>query len=284
MISLINKQVEHTGALGIGVVIEQDEKHITVEFSTRTSKFAYPAAFEKFLVAVEADIQEAIIDELAAIKAAEIAAKEAEIAKREAVEAARLEALRNQSVTFGRKASATKSYKPVKRMAGQALTYLVFQGDTYNEERTGQFIWAPKFTKDGRTIHHWERLTDLREGDVIFHCSDGYIQAVSRVKAACEDSARPDSSAGDWANWEKDGRRVDCDYYVLETPLKHGIYKEKILEYCNVKYAPFDKDGNGNMGYLFYLNQNLAAFFIQEIAKKNPEVVNLEYLRFILVK
>lgn len=284
MISLINKQVKHMGSLGIGVVVEQDERYITVEFCSRTSKFAYPAAFEKFLVAVEQDIQDNISDELAAIKAAETAAKETEIAKRQAEEQARIEALRNQSAISGRKVSTTKSYKPVKRVDGQVLTYLVFQGDTYNEERTGQFIWAPKFTKDGRTIHHWERLTDLREGDVIFHCSDGYIQAVSRVKGVCEDSARPDSTTGDWTNWEKDGRRVDCDYHVLKTPLKHGSYKEKILEYCNVKYAPFDKDGNGNMGYLFDLNQNLAAFFIQEIAKKNPEVINLNYLKFILVK
>lgn len=171
-----------------------------------------------------------------------------------------------------------------KRVDGQPLTYLVFQGDTYNEERTGQFIWAPKYTKDGRTMHHWERLTDLREGDVIFHCSNGFILAVSRVKGSCEDSARPDSNTGDWTNWEKDGRRVDCDYYVLKTPLKHGAYKSKILEYCNVKYAPFDKAGNGNMGYLYELNQSLASFFIQKIAENNPQVIDLDYLKFILVK
>lgn len=281
MISLVNKQVKHTGSLGMGIIVGQDEKYITVEFSTKTSKFAYPTAFEKFLIALEEDVQNAIVEELVVIKAA---AKAAEIAKKEAEEVARLEALGNQSTTSGRKVSTAKAYSSVKRVEGQALTYLVFQGDTYNEERTGQFIWAPKFTKDGRTIHHWERLTDLREGDVIFHCSDGYIQAVSRVKGACEDSARPDSTTSDWTNWEKDGRRVDCDYYVLKTPLKHGSYKEKILEYCNVKYAPFDKDGNGNMGYLFDLNQNLAAFFIQEIAKKNQEVIDLDYLKFILVK
>lgn len=257
MVSLINKRVKHTGSLGIGVVVEQNEKYIIVEFISKTSKFSYPLAFEKFLVATEKDVQNSINAELAMIKAAEMVAKEAEIAKKEAEEQIRLEALKTQSATSERKVSVTKAYKPVKRVEGQALTYLVFQGDTYNEEKTGQFIWAPKFTKDGRTMHHWERLTDLREGDVIFHCSDGYIQAVSRVKSACENSARPDLSTGDWTNWEKDGRRVDCEYYVLKTPLKHGIYKEKILEYCNVQYAPFDKDGNGNMGYLFELCLNL---------------------------
>lgn len=63
----------------------------------------------------------------------------------------------------------------MKRLAGQALTYLVFQGDT------------------------------VREDDVIFHCSDGYIQADSRERAPFEDSARPYNTTGDWTNWEKDG-------------------------------------------------------------------------------
>ena len=124
---------------------------------------------------------------------------------------------------------------------------------------------------------------DVREGDVIFHCSDGYIQAISYVKSACVDSARPDHTSGDWTNWEKDGRRVDCDYHVLRYPLKHGAYKDKIREYCNVKYAPFNRDGDGNMGYLFDLNRDLAAFFATEIVKRNPEVANLDYLKFLFV-
>ena len=45
-----------------------------------------------------------------------------------------------------------------------------------------------------------------------------------------------------------------------------------------------DSDGNGNMGYFYDLNQSLAAFFIQEIAKKNPDVLNLDFLKFLLTK
>lgn len=46
----------------------------------------------------------------------------------------------------------------------------------------------------------------------------------------------------------------------------------------------FDKDGNGNMDYLYDLNQDLAAFFIQEIAKKKPEVLDYDFIKFLLVK
>ena len=47
MVNLINKKVKHTGALGIGIVTEQDDKYITVQFANIVIKFVYPAAFEK---------------------------------------------------------------------------------------------------------------------------------------------------------------------------------------------------------------------------------------------
>lgn len=161
----------------------------------------------------------------------------------------------------------------------QPSIYLVFQKKTYDEESAGQFIWAPKFNKSGKTEYHWERLLCVREGDVIFHCSKGYIRAISKANGACQDSARPDSHA----EWEQDGRRIDCSYHILKFPLEHGAYKKKIQEYCNIKYAPFKKDGKGKQGYLFELNRDLALFFIQEVANKNPEILNLDYLKSILV-
>lgn len=125
---------------------------------------------------------------------------------------------------------------------------------------------------------------DVKEGDVIFHCADGYIRAISRAKGPCEDSARPEKTTGDFSAWEKDGRKVNCEYHQLKKPLKHSAYKKTIQQYCNVKYAPFDKDGNGNMGYLFDLNEELASIFIKEIAKNNPDIIDLDFLRFLLVE
>lgn len=284
MINLLNKKVRHSGALGVGTVIDQNEKYITVQFSSKTCKFQFPAAFEKFLIPENEDVKNEIQNEMDAIKAAEEAKKAEEAARKAAEEQAKLDALKANAKHVGKQSGSSKQYVPAKRVSGQPLTFLVFQGDTYTEECRGQFIWAPKYTKAGGTCHHWDRLMSVREGDVILHCADGYIQAISRARGPFEDSARPDKMSGDWTQWEKDGRRVDCDYYVLRNPLKHGAYKDTIREYCNVKYAPFDKDGNGNMGYLFDIDPRLAAFFVQEIAKKNAGIIDLDFLRFLLVK
>lgn len=256
MVDLLNRRVRHTGVLGVGIVTKQEEKYITVEFANKISKFMYPSAFEKFLVPEESDILDVINAEIAVLKAAEETKKAeeaAEMANHQATkEQARLVGLSNIS---GRKTGSSKVYMPMQRTLGQTLTYLVFQGNTFDEECKGQFIWAPKYTKGGGTCHHWDRLMDIREGDVIFHCSDGYIQAISRAKGSYQECARPAFTIGgaDWNQWEKDGRKVDCDYHVLKIPLKHGDYKEIILPYCKVKYAPFDKRGNGNVRKMWTL-------------------------------
>lgn len=100
------------------------ELSITVEFPAKTCKFQYPDAFEKFLTAEDKVVADAIAAEL---KAAEEAAKAAEAAKKKAAEEqVKLEALKAQAASTGKKVSASKAYKSVQRVAGQALPYLVF--------------------------------------------------------------------------------------------------------------------------------------------------------------
>ena len=58
--------------------------------------------------------------------------------------------------------------------------------------------------------------------------------------------------------------------------------REDILRLCNVKYAPFDEDGNGNMGYLHELNCELAQIFIGTIVKANKDLADVDYVTELL--
>ena len=58
------------------------------------------------------------------------------------------------------------------------MTFFVFQGNMYEEECRGGYIWAPIANKDGLSFHHWDRLMDIRQGDIIFHGCDGFVQAI----------------------------------------------------------------------------------------------------------
>lgn len=92
MVDLLNKYVKHSDAFGIGTVTEQDEKYITIQFTSKVSKFAYPDTFEKYLVAMDSADAEALKKEIEESKAA----------------------------SYGKKVSTSKSYIPIKRMMGSS--------------------------------------------------------------------------------------------------------------------------------------------------------------------
>ena len=49
MVNLIGEKIKHK-ILGIGTVISVEGNHIIIKFPSKTSKFVYPSAFEKFLI------------------------------------------------------------------------------------------------------------------------------------------------------------------------------------------------------------------------------------------
>ena len=41
------------------------------------------------------------------------------------------------------------------------------------------------------------------------------------------------------------------------------------------EHAPFNKNGMGNQGYLFYIRKKLAQIFAEDILKNNPKIIQL---------
>ncbi|MFT9076574.1 hypothetical protein [Ethanoligenens sp.] len=82
---LLNIKVKHT-VFGVGTVTEVDDKYITVQFAAKSSKFAYPDAFEKFIKAENSAIQETILNDIVVARRAEEERRLAELADRKAEE------------------------------------------------------------------------------------------------------------------------------------------------------------------------------------------------------
>ena len=294
--NLLNQQVWHK-TLGIGTVVAQDDKYITVEFASKTSKFVYPGqdTFVKFLQAKDPVIQQAILQEIEdkkqAAEAARIAAEEAkrkaeEERRRAEEEACAAEQARLEAEAAARRRSKTTS--PVRtaapkteRIPGKPLTFYVFQGDTFDLECRGGFIWAPQHNQSGRKVFHWENMTLVKKGDIILHGCNARVVAVSVAVSDCYDCDRPKERAFEEA-WNNEGRRVDLKYYVFQNPIKTSDYIPEILEYCRVKYSPFDRDGSGNMGYLYELNRELAKVFLREAVKVNPGIGEVDVVHELL--
>ena len=80
MLNLLNEKVSHK-SLGEGTIVEGEDEVITVQFAKKTSKFTFPAAFEKYLTAQNPAIASMIQGMLGDIKAAEAKAKEEQKAR-----------------------------------------------------------------------------------------------------------------------------------------------------------------------------------------------------------
>lgn len=254
--------------LGIGTVTKFDGSFLTVAFENKTSFFPYPSIFTTFLQAADPADHAAILQEIEDAKAAIIAQQKAdEEAKR--VEAEKLAAEAAEKKLASRSSSVPKAVSTQVRIAGKPMTFYVFQGSTFEQEYQGGYLWAPVTNKAGDTFHHWDRLLDARQGDVILHGYNGHVQAVSIVRAACYDCVQPKELQTEDA-WDLEGRRLDCDYIMLKNPIKTANYIADILRLCNTKYSPFNKYGTGNMGYLYEIHREMAKIFLDAAVSANP--------------
>lgn len=280
---LLNIKVKHD-VFGVGIVTEFDDKYITVQFADKFSKFIYPDAFEKFIKAEDSAVQEAIINDIAVAKQVDDERRQAELAERIAEEARKADAEAAKRATVLQRTVYTP--KPVarsQRIEGKRMIFFVFQGNTFDKEFHGGYIWAPISNKAGTMPHHWTRLLDVRKGDIILHGYNGYVQAISVARDACYDCTQPVELTVEEL-WDTDGRRVDCDYTQISNPIKTSAFTNDIIRLCQVKYSPFDKDGNGNMGYLFEINRELARIFVDASVRKNPYLASIDYISELLTE
>lgn len=145
--------------------------------------------------------------------------------------------------------------------------YFVFQNKTFSEEKNGGYLWAPQ----GRCAH-WKLMQEVTKGDVIFHCYNQSIVAVSVAKSDCYDCVRP--SELDNGMWDQEGWMVDTAYYLMDYPIRPKEHMDTVLELQPVKYAPFNRQGRGNTGYLFCVTPELADFFLSKLKIRNTNTID----------
>lgn len=227
----INNQIVMHKKYGEGKVVSCSDNFILVRFADGEKKFIYPGAFKVSLVAVDPIVQASIIEEINKMEVPIIDLPQGE---------------------------------PERK----AALFYVFQGNTFIQECRGGYLWAPITNNSGSNIHHWNRLLDVREGNIILHGCDGKVVAISIAKGPCYDFQQPEELRTEEL-WDKEGRRVDCEYYLVRSPITTADYKDEIIKLSAAKYSPFNRDGNGNMGYLYEINKELAHLFINETIRAN---------------
>ena len=237
--NLIGIKVKHA-VFGTGVITEQMEKCITVEFATKTIKFVYPDAFDKFVKAEDVEIHTSIVKSIEDAKAAvkqqhqekEVARRAAEEQRRAAMGIMPLKAKRVKSVDE----MFSEDYHVEKLARQPILTYqqveekfsikIVGFGRGINPTDTtvvlissigksnGKFVYHDRWTADGDYLYSGEGKT----GD----------QTLTKGNLAIKNAAR-------------DGKRIHL--FVRFSPQEY--YYQGIFELIDYTYED-EKDENGN--------------------------------------
>lgn len=148
--------------------------------------------------------------------------------------------------------------------------FFVFQGESYEEELRGQYIWAPQYTvvektKKRITPDHWTRMKEVRKDDIIIHCSKKNIRAISIAKDDCHESERPKEKGYD--KWKNEGWRVNTKYYTFKKCIVSSENMNALYKFQPDEGGPFDINKKGKVGYLYKTTKEMFEYIVKETAK-----------------
>ncbi|MBQ0056131.1 MAG: hypothetical protein KBT20_00605 [Bacteroidales bacterium] len=240
---------------GIGTIISiSDTKVMTITFpEVGEKRFMYPDAFCKSIQSEDTIIQEeaeaAWLVKLEKKKAEEAARKEAESQKkRESRKTLTPEEIESKKAELQHILEGINNNEQFTESTSRI--FIVHQGKTYFEEYTGSYIWAP-----ASGIHHHERMTDIRKGDIIVNYANGAVQAISEALCDWFYSPRPSELHG--YGWDNAGYRVQLRYQKLSNPVKLDVIQDNIINLRAKIYSSFDSAGNACQGYLYELETSI---------------------------
>lgn len=158
-------------------------------------------------------------------------------------------------------------------------SFIVMQGETYQEEHNAGVLWTPQIDKSGMVPHSWNRMQELKKGDIVFHYVKGLLVAISRVREDCHKGNKPKSQA---EQGQEAAFIAHTVYRELEHPLSIKEYFHEILPLLPVKYSAFQEDASGNSGYLYPCNEELAMKFLELISSLNIFTLEVEQLELAM--
>lgn len=158
--------------------------------------------------------------------------------------------------------------------------FLVFQNRTNREESQGGYLWAPQHNADGQTFFYWESMKKVKRGDVIFSSFKGKMKSMNIAISDCFEAQKPQNFDSGRA-WIDKGWKVNAKYHTLVNPLKYKDYMDDILALQPDKYAPFHKNGGGNVGYLFEIGSELGQFLLSLAQSQGVRGIEQEDLQLL---
>lgn len=154
--------------------------------------------------------------------------------------------------------------------------FYVFQGETYEQERRGGYVWSPKLAKGGRRNAGYTMMTKVHKGDFILHNSNGKVMAISIAQTDCYDGTQPRelADADTTVTWDDDGYRIDTEYYDFDVPLVTTDYQRWLKDHY-IEGSAFTTAGRGKQQYMCSLTDEHAIFLLDKAIglQRDPDVL-----------
>jgi hypothetical protein len=154
--------------------------------------------------------------------------------------------------------------------------FWVNQGQTFKIEYQFECLWAPIKDINGRSIHHWDTMMDLKPGDIIFNYSKSKVVGYCVAQTKSYNYQKPEEF-NSHRNWDTEGRICDVKYYLFETPIDKAVIFERIKGVISSSYSPFNIKGDVNQGYLYKLNEEQFKIIL-DVANLNLKAINVDII------
>ena len=154
--------------------------------------------------------------------------------------------------------------------------FYVFQGETYDQERPGGYVWAPKLNRNGGKNAGYSMMTNIRKGDFILHNVTGKVVSISIAQTDYYEAKEPHELvvADTSVDWDEAGYRVDTDYFDFDVPLLTITYKEWLEEHY-IEAVLLQELEEGNSSICAIWQMNMLSFFLKRRSSCKETVMSL---------
>ncbi len=146
--------------------------------------------------------------------------------------------------------------------------FWVSQNRTFKVERRDGYFWAPYYDKNKKTLFHWEVLSKLKKGDVVFSHLKGEITCISIVKGKADENFSRPKEFSKSLPWMEKGRKVDTDYVDIEPLILTKSVIKKLNTFRTNKHWIYDRNLKHNVIYMLPLPLPAAKFLLDLIKEK----------------
>ena len=165
--------------------------------------------------------------------------------------------------------------------------YFVNQGQVYNDERAGNYIWSPMLKERVQSYHEYGPVKEVKaveKGDYILHYVEDRILAVSIVREKGKPQKNPQAVKSDHKNYEndEDGWIAKIEYYDFDKPLLQTEIIEWLRQRRNARPGPFKKNGEVYSGYLYRLFPLHAKYLLQKALDLQTNIDVLCVIKYAL--